>query len=63
MASLWQVEDRATAALMTRFYRALWQDDLPPAAALATAQRELAVGRRSRDPYHWAGFVLVGDWR
>ena len=63
VASLWQVEDRATAELMTRFYRGLWQDDLPPAGALAAAQRELSATRRYRDPYHWAGFVLVGDWR
>jgi tetratricopeptide (TPR) repeat protein len=63
VASLWPVEDRATAALMIHFYRALWDHGLPPAAALAVAQRELARTRRYRDPYFWAGFVLMGDWR
>ncbi len=63
VASLWPVEEWATAALMTAFYRALWHDALPPAAALARAQREVAKIRSFRDPYHWAGFVLVGDWR
>ena len=63
VASLWRVEDRATAALMASFYRAMWQEALPPAAALAEAQRELSRTRRFRDPYHWAGFVMVGDWR
>jgi len=63
VASSWQVEDRATAELMTRFYQALWRDGLPPSAALARAQRELSRERRFRDPYHWAGFILVGDWR
>ena len=63
VASLWRVQDRATAELMTRFYRALWQDGLPPAAALREAQRSLRREPRYRDPYSWAGFVLQGDWR
>ncbi|MCH9648962.1 MAG: CHAT domain-containing protein [Deltaproteobacteria bacterium] len=62
VASLWQVEDQATAALMTSFYRAMGQEGASAATALAAAQRELAEGRRFRDPYYWAGFVLVGDW-
>ncbi|HET9211404.1 MAG TPA: CHAT domain-containing protein [Thermoanaerobaculia bacterium] len=63
LASLWRVEDQATAALMTRFYRALWIDKLPPAAALRQAQLGVRGQRRWRDPYFWAGFVLEGDWR
>jgi CHAT domain-containing protein/tetratricopeptide (TPR) repeat protein len=63
LASLWQVEDQATAALMTRFYRGLWIDGLPPAAALRQAQLGVRGQRRWRDPYFWAGFVLEGDWR
>jgi CHAT domain-containing protein len=63
VASLWQVEDQATAALMRDFYRALWQDGSSPATALARAQRALSRTRRFRDPYYWAAFVLVGDWR
>lgn len=62
VASLWKVEDRATAELMTRFYRALWQEGLPPAAALRSAQLSLRRERRWRDPYFWAGFVLQGAW-
>src|SRR5215203_5663160 len=62
LASLWRVEDHATAALMTRFYRALWIDGLRPAAALRAAQLSLRGERRWRDPYYWAGFVLEGDW-
>lgn len=63
VASLWPVEDRATADLMTRFYRGLFLQALPPAEALAEAQRQVSTTLRFRDPYHWAGFVLVGDWR
>jgi CHAT domain-containing protein len=63
IASVWKVEDRATAELMTRFYRAMWKEGLTPAAALRSAQLSLRQERRWRDPYFWAGFVLQGDWR
>jgi CHAT domain-containing protein/tetratricopeptide (TPR) repeat protein len=63
LASLWPVEDNATAALMERFYRALWRKGEPAAAALREAQLGVRGERRWRDPYYWAGFVLEGDWR
>lgn len=62
LVSLWRVDDRATAALMERFYRRLLAG-ASPAAALREAQDAL---RRETDweaPYYWAGFVLQGDWR
>jgi CHAT domain-containing protein len=63
VASLWPVDDLATAELMKRFYRGMLVDKLTPAAALHAAQRELAATRRWRSPYFWAAFVLQGDWR
>ncbi len=63
VASLWQVDDLATAELMKRFYRGMLVDELTPAAALHAAQRDLATGRRWASPYFWAPFVLQGDWR
>ena len=63
VASLWQVDDLATAELMKRFYRRLFEEKLAPAAALRAAQRELAASRRWNAPYYWAGFVLHGEWR
>ena len=63
VASLWRVQDRTTSEMMTRFYRALWHDHLPPAAALRAAQRSLRSDFRYRDRHSWAGFVLQGDWR
>ncbi|MEM8932793.1 MAG: CHAT domain-containing protein, partial [Acidobacteriota bacterium] len=61
IASLWQVRDRATADLMTRFYRALWVDGRSPAAALRAAKLGVRSERRFRDPYFWAAFELYGD--
>jgi CHAT domain-containing protein/Tfp pilus assembly protein PilF len=63
VASLWKVSDQATAALMDRFYRALLVEQLPPAAALRTAQLELRAQRRFSAPFAWAGFVLQGEWQ
>lgn len=62
LVSLWDVDDEATSELMTRFYGALWQGGKSPAAALRTAQSSMAREARWQ-PYHWAGFVLQGDWQ
>jgi CHAT domain-containing protein/tetratricopeptide (TPR) repeat protein len=43
VASLWKVDDTATAALMGEFYRQLWEQKRPPIEALRRAQ--LAVYR------------------
>lgn len=45
VASLWNVGDESTAALMGVFYRKLWQEKLPPIEALRQAQ--LAIYRSS----------------
>jgi CHAT domain-containing protein len=62
VASLWQVDDRATSELMARFYRALIEEGLTPAAALRQAQLSMARSTQWRDDYYWAGFVVQGDW-
>jgi CHAT domain-containing protein/tetratricopeptide (TPR) repeat protein len=41
IASLWKVDDLATAALMTEFYTNLWDKNLPPLEALRQAQLAL----------------------
>lgn len=59
LVSLWDVQDQATAGLMTDFYRGLLgTKQLHTAAALRAAQ--IAIWRESRwqAPYYWAGFVL-----
>jgi CHAT domain-containing protein/tetratricopeptide (TPR) repeat protein len=63
LASLWRVDDAATAELMKRLYEGmLGQKRLAPAAALREAQLWMMKQPRWRDPYYWAGFVLQGEW-
>jgi CHAT domain-containing protein len=64
VASLWKVDDKATAVLMRRFYQAMLQEPrLRPAAALRAAQIELLQTKRTENPYYWAAFVLQGEWK
>jgi CHAT domain-containing protein len=64
VGSLWQVDDRATAELMKRFYTSLLgPQPVSPAAALAAAQRSIRAEPQWQAPYYWAGFVLQGDWK
>jgi CHAT domain-containing protein/predicted negative regulator of RcsB-dependent stress response len=62
-ASLWQVDDAATAELMGRFYFAMLKKGLSPSAALRQAQVEMAEQKRWHSPYYWAAFTMQGDWR
>src|SRR5215510_5946014 len=63
VASLWQVDDQATAQLMGHFYRGMLKENLRPAAALRAAQIEMSRNPRWSSPYYWAGFVMQGEWR
>lgn len=63
VASLWQVEDGATADLMTRFYQRMLKEKLPPSAALREAQIAMLKEKNSAHPFYWAGFTLQGDWK
>jgi len=63
MSSLWQIDDDATAELMERFYRAIFERGERPAAALRSAQLSMLGEERWQAPYYWAGFVLQGEWR
>jgi CHAT domain-containing protein len=63
LASLWTVDDRASAEFMHHFYKALLVDGRSPDEALRAAQNHLAADPRWTAPYYWAGYVLQGDWR
>jgi CHAT domain-containing protein/Tfp pilus assembly protein PilF len=62
LVSLWDIQDQATARLMSDFYRGLLGPKrLNPAAALRAAQIASWREGRWQAPYYWAGFVLQGE--
>src|SRR5262245_61334749 len=63
VASLWQVDDLATAELMKHFYSGMLKENLRPAAALRAAQIEMSKSPRWSSPYFWAGFIIQGEWK
>src|SRR5262245_38547682 len=63
VASLWEVNDIATAELMKRFYRRMLQDGMRPAAALRAAQIEMWKRPQWQSPFYWGGFILQGEWK
>jgi CHAT domain-containing protein len=60
LATLWQVDDKSTAALMKLFYQELINNpNLSKAQALQKAQLQLL---KFNVPHKWASVVLVGNW-
>jgi len=63
VASLWKIDDLATAELMAEFYKAMERDGMRPAAALRAAQIHMWKQQRWRSPYYWAAFQIHGEWK
>src|SRR5262249_41021362 len=62
-ATLWEIDDRATAEAMKRFYQGLLDRGERPAEALRAAQMALWRTKGWDAPYYWAAFTLEGEWR
>lgn len=67
LASLWFVDDQATAQLATQFYANLRNTPMSKAEALQAAQVSLiesGTGTNSEavHPAYWAAFILIGNW-
>ena len=63
LVSLWRVPDESTASLMVDFYRSLLGGvACSKVEALRRAIRNLKACAGWETFYHWAPFVLVGDW-
>jgi CHAT domain-containing protein len=62
VASLWNVDDKATAELMKQFYANMLQRGMPPGTALREAQNSIRQNPRWRSPYYWAAFTLQGEY-
>jgi len=63
VVSLWSVNDKATADLMTKFYEKMLRRGERPAAALRAAQVEMWKQKQWQSPYYWAAFTMQGEWR
>jgi CHAT domain-containing protein len=63
VSSVWNVDDRASARLMERFYAAMLAKGLSPASALRDAQLSLLNEPRWSNPHYWAAFGLQGEWQ
>jgi len=63
MASLWQVSDAAAPEFMQSFYRGIVADNLSKAGALQRTQSAMIQSETFKDPFYWAPFVIMGNWR
>jgi CHAT domain-containing protein len=62
VATLWNINDRASADLIAHFYRALRTPGVSRAAALQRAQLELLADPRYTHPGFWSPFLLINNW-
>jgi CHAT domain-containing protein len=63
LATLWSVNDKATAELVTAFYQNLKKNPaLSKAQALQKAQQQLLQNPIKSHPYFWAPLLLIGNW-
>ena len=62
LATLWEINDQASALLVIEFYRQLQDKQLSKAQALQRAQVKLMQNVRYRHPGFWSPFLLIGNW-
>jgi CHAT domain-containing protein/Tfp pilus assembly protein PilF len=62
LATLWLVEDQATAILMAEFYQQLRDPSVSRAVALQRAQLKLFADPDRQHPFFWAPFLLINNW-
>jgi CHAT domain-containing protein/tetratricopeptide (TPR) repeat protein len=62
VATLWKVRDGATEEMMRRFYGAIFDGHMRPAAALRAAAAGMWRERRWA-PSDWSAFVFFGEWQ
>lgn len=62
LASLWSINDEASSALVSDFYRELQDPAISKAEALQLAQLKLLDDLRYQHPVYWSPFLLIGNW-
>ncbi|MFQ5566193.1 MAG: CHAT domain-containing protein [Paracoccaceae bacterium] len=63
LASLWLVNDRSTADLVSRFYAGLVAPGATKAKALRQAQLALIASVDYDHPAYWSPFIIIGNWK
>ena len=62
LATLWFIEDEATAELIGEFYKNLRNPNISKAVALQQAQLVLLKHPDHSHPSLWAPFLLINNW-
>jgi CHAT domain-containing protein len=62
LASLWFIDDEATAQLVTEFYTQLQDPAISKAVALQRAQLKIFRDPLHDHPCYWAPFLLINNW-
>lgn len=62
LATLWFINDEASASLISEFYRQLRNPVLSKAVALQRAQMKLLSDRIYEHPAYWSPFLLLNNW-
>jgi CHAT domain-containing protein len=62
LATLWFINDQASAVLVSEFYAQLRDPNLSKVKALQQAQLKLLEDPRYDHPIYWSPFLLIGNW-
>jgi CHAT domain-containing protein len=62
VATLWNINDPASAELVGEFYRQLQDPSVSRAVALQRAQMKTLANPRYDHPGFWAAFLLINNW-
>jgi CHAT domain-containing protein len=62
LATLWFINDEASATLISEFYRQLRNPSLSKAVALQRAQLKLLSDRIYEHPAYWSASLLLNNW-
>lgn len=63
LATLWQVADDTTPSFMRDFYSGIVKEELTKAGALRAAQINMIGSQLDNDPFYWAPFIIMGNWK
>lgn len=62
LATLWFINDEASSALISEFYRQIRTSALSKAESLQRAQLKLLADRVYEHPAYWSPFLLLNNW-